>query len=238
MAKNTATSKGYRRQEKKKPFLTKKELIALIIIVAVLVAAFLIINWYPTRNFLRAREVGATDITAYARSEQNEKLNDFFVKLGEIQEYEGYTMETTGAGGANKTFRFYPNEESDIEYFEVRGGTGSAELLLNSIYGAETETQPFYDSVETTLNGLTAYVYGYSSSRYEGPETDAAADGTEPEPNYFYQSIGAYLAHNDKSAISMHVVLEGDNAGILVAEEDMVEFITPFADAFTVYTQE
>ena len=236
MAKNTATSKGFRKQEKKKPFLTKKELIALIIIIAVVVAAFAIINWYPTRMFLKENAVKTGDITSYANKEDGTRIKNFFVKLGEINELEGYTMEVSSAGGANQNYTFTPVEESNIEYVEIRGAFGSAEQQLQYIYAAETEEMPFYETAETTLCGLPAYAYAYSTSSYVAPEGEEAT-GDEAH-NTFSQNVSAYLVYSDTHSIAIHVHLKGDNEGIFVAEEDMVDFIAPFADAITVTAAE
>ena len=233
MAKNTAKSKGFRKQEKKKPFLTKKELIALIIIVAVVVAAFAIINWYPTRMFMKANAVKAGDITSYANNNDGTRIKNFFVKLGEIGELEGYTMETSEMGGANQNYSFSPVEESNIDHFEIRGAFGSAVQQIQYIYAAETEDMPFYETAETTLCGLPAYVYAYSSSSYVAPEGEEAKG--DEAPNTFTQNVSAYLDYSDAHSIAIHVYLKGDSEDIFVAEEDMVDFITPFADAITVY---
>lgn len=229
MAKKTAASKGFRKQEKKKPFLTKKELIALIVIVVVVIAAFAIVDKIQTRGY--TRRVAEGDITTYASTE----MKNYYLKMGEINELEGYTMEIIGGGGKNQTYKFYPVEESDISYVSVSGGVSSADVLVNSIRSMESETLPFYDTVETTINGLPAYVYAYSSSRYEAPEGEEAVDAENQEPNKFTQSVGVYFDYNEGHAISMHVYIESDSADCFVAEEDMVDFITPFADAFTVY---
>ncbi|MBQ3575469.1 MAG: hypothetical protein IJA26_07345 [Clostridia bacterium] len=235
MAKKTSASKGYRKQENKKPFLTKKELIALIIILVVVVAAFLIINWYPTRNFLRASAVKPGDITSYAKQEDGSRLKNFFVKLGEVNEFEGYTMEVTPSGGANQNYSFYPVEESNVEHFEIRGGFGSAALLTDSILAAESETMPFYDVVETTINGVPAFVYSYTSSSYVAPEGEEAKG--DEEHNSFTQNLSAYVACGEDHAIGLHIFVKGDSADCFVPEEEMVDFVSSFAGAFTVYTE-
>lgn len=233
MSKKTSKSKGYRNYEKKKPFLTKKELIALIIILVVVIGAFALINYLPTRGYVRAGRVQEGEITTYA----SVKMKDYFLPMGKIGELEGYTLEVSDLGGANKDYKFYPNEESDISYLSISGGVAGAETLLASLRNVESETLPFYDTVETTLNGLKAYVYAYSNARYVAPEGEETGSSDAQEPNTFYQNVGAYLAYDEGHAISMHVCLEGDSADIFVPEEDIVDFITPFADAFTVYTK-
>lgn len=230
MAKKSAKSKGYRNYEKKKPFLTKNELIALIIILVVVIAAFAFINWLPTRGYVRAGKVQSGDITAYASTD----MKDYYLKMGTVNEYEGYTMEVTEGGGANVTYKFYPDEESDIEYFSVSGAVADAELLVSSVRNMESETLPFYDTVETEINGMKAYVYAYSSSSYVAPEGEEETEDEDQEPNTFYQSVGAYLSYDEGHSIAMHVALEGDSEDVFVSEEDMVDFIAPFADAFSV----
>lgn len=230
MAKKSAKSKGYRNYEKKKPFLTKNELIALIVILAVVIAAFVFINWLPTRGFVRAGKVQKGDITAYASTD----MKNYYLKMGQINEYEGYTMEVVEGAGANATYKFYPDEEGDITYFSVTGSVAAAETLVNSIRAMESETLPFYDTVETELNGQKTYVYAYSSSSYVAPEGEEDAAAEDQDPNTFYQSIGAYMVYDESHCIALHVVLEGDSEDVYVAEEDMVDFIAPFTAAVSI----
>ena len=67
MAKKSAMSKGYRKTVKKKPFLSKKEIIELIVIVAVILLGIVLFNIFYDDGFIKEDAVQQGDIVAYAQ---------------------------------------------------------------------------------------------------------------------------------------------------------------------------
>ena len=125
---------------------------------------------------------------------------------------------------------FYPVEESNIDHFEVRGAFGMAEIQVSYMYAIESEEIVFSDVYETNIHGLPAYVYAHSAASEE------VFDGYEKDT--LIQNVSAYLDYSETHSIAIHVYIEGEDDSSFIAEEDMVEFITPFAEAITVYTGE
>ena len=177
------------------------------------------------------QDVAEGDITSYAANEDGGRIKEYYVKLGEINEIEGYTMEIEPLGDSeNLNYCFYPVEESNIDHFEVRGSFGLAERQVELIYTIESEEILFSDVYETNIHGLPAYVYAYTAASEE------VIDGYEKDT--LIQNISAYLDYSETHSIAIHVYIEGEDDSSFIAEEDMVEFITPFVEAITVYTGE
>ena len=178
MAKKSAMSKGYRKTQQKKPFLTKKEIIALIIIVVVVIAAFLVINNLPD-GFIGDSAVQEGDILAYGTT----KTRDRYVKLGTINELEGFTRTDTKAETtAMVNYTYKANDEaSPINYVSVSGSPLEAESLTKS----SMQQLPSYgytvgEMHETEVQGYKAYVYSSTMAYYQEPEqtADATAEAT------------------------------------------------------------
>ena len=112
MAKKNAKSKGYRKTIKKKPFLTKKEIIELIVILAVILLGVVLFNIFYDDGFVKAHDLQANDIVSFASTD----LRDRYKKVAVANELEGFTKEERGkmtellAAGFVDTFRhLYPD---------------------------------------------------------------------------------------------------------------------------------
>lgn len=174
MAKKTsAASKGYRKNVKKKPFLTKKEIIALIVIVAVIVLAVVLFN-VLYNPYISPKDVQSDDIITYASATTKDK----YVRLGSVTGLDGYTREssisTESPVGSNS---YTPvDESSPMTYFSVSGAVVSPASMIDYMY---SYYKPFADSIgeviETEVNGHTAYICSFTMSEYV--EEEAAEDG-------------------------------------------------------------
>ena len=178
MAKKSAMSKGYRKSQQKKPFLTKKEIIALIIIVVVVIAAFLVINNLPD-GFIGDSAVQEGDILAYGTT----KTRDRYVKLGTINELEGFTRTDTKAETTAMVSYTYKadDENSPINYVSVSGSPLQAESLTqSSMLQLPSYGYTVGEMHETEVQGYKAYVYSSTIAYYQEPEqtADAAAEAT------------------------------------------------------------
>ena len=178
MAKKSAMSKGYRKSQQKKPFLTKKEIIALIIIVVVVIAAFLVINNLPD-GFIGDSAVQEGDILAYGTT----KTRDRYVKLGTINELEGFTRTDTKAETTAMVSYTYKadDENSPINYVSVSGSPLQAESLTqSSMLQLPSYGYTVGEMHETEVQGYKAYVYSSTIAYYQEPEqtADATAEAT------------------------------------------------------------
>lgn len=183
MAKKSAYSKGFRKTVKAKPFLTKKEITALIVIVAVILLGILLFNLFYDDGYLGAEEIQATDIVSYASTD----LRDRYIKLGTVNELEGFTLEQNDptADGVSLRHSFTPNEPvENIDSVVVSGSFVNAPMLAANNYGytsslASQGNIVMTDIQETTVLGYPAYVYSYKLDYYvEDTTAEAAAEET------------------------------------------------------------
>ena len=261
MAKKSAMSKGYRKSQQKKPFLTKKEIIALIIIVVVVIAAFLVINNLPD-GFIGDSAVQEGDILAYGTT----KTRDRYVKLGTINELEGFTRTDTKAETTAMVSYTYKadDETSPINYVSVSGSPLQAESLTQrSMLQLSSNGYTVGEMHETEVQGYKAYVYGATISYYQKPaqtEDEPAAEETataepatdepatepaaeepaateapaaEPENNTFVQDITMYVDCENDHTLALHVTLKGADESVYVAEDALTDYLKPFTEAFT-----
>ena len=180
--KSSATSKGYRKTVKKKPFLTKKEIIALIVIVAVIVLAVVLFNLLYN-PFISAKDVKDNDIITFASANTKNR----YVRLGSVTDLDGYTREsnitTENPVGRNT---YTPVDENDpMEYFSVSATVVTPASMMDYM---ASYYAPYADNagalIETEVNGHTAYICSYTMSEYVEEEAadEPAADATAGEP--------------------------------------------------------
>ena len=94
-AKTSARSKGYRKTVQKKPFLTKKEIIALVAIVVAIALAILLFNLLYDDGSLDVVD-GAVQTENFENSViVQDHIGDEtkYFKVAEVGELEGYTRE-------------------------------------------------------------------------------------------------------------------------------------------------
>ena len=127
-AKTSARSKGYRKTVQKKPFLTKKEIIALVAIVAAIALAILLFNLLYDDGSLDVVD-GVVQTENFDNSViVQDHIGDEtkYFKVAEVGELEGYTREREeNSADANlATFVYTPEDEtSPIDYIRVSGGS-------------------------------------------------------------------------------------------------------------------
>lgn len=249
MAKKSSKSKGYRKSQQKKPFLTKKEIIALIIIVAVVVAAFIVINNLPD-GFIGESAVQQGDILSYGTT----KVRDRYLKLGTINDLEGFTRTDTKAETtAMVNYTYKPDDEtSPITYVSVSGSPIEAKTLAQStVQQMLGHGYTMGEIHETEVQGYKAYVFSSTISYYEEPEPTeeaveeaveeetaeepAAEEPAEEEPadNTFTQNVTMYVDCENEHTLAMHVSLKGSDESVYVPENALVDFMEPFTKAFT-----
>ena len=184
--KSSAASKGYRKTVKKKPFLTKKEIIALIVIVAVIVLAVVLFN-VLYNPYISAKDVQADDIITYASASTKDK----YVRLGSVTDLDGYTRESTISTETPVGVNTYTpvDENSSMTNFTVSGAVVSPASMIDYMYAFY---KPYADSVgeiiETEVDGHTAYICSFTMSEYvdedaaetEAPATEEAAEDEAP----------------------------------------------------------
>ncbi len=184
MAKKSAASKGYRKTVKKKPFLTKKDIIELIVIIAIIALAIVLFNIFYEDGFISSSEIKSGDIVTYGSN----KIKTRYFKVGEANELEGFTRtDTTNESNPLITYTYTPDEETDnISEITLNGSIVEAGQLVDNIISYEESAGvEVADKVETTIQGHDAYVIGYTYDYYsesvaaENGETEATGETAE-----------------------------------------------------------
>lgn len=245
MAKKTAKSKGYRKTKEKKPFLTKKEMIAAIVILVIFAfAMILVLNddmlfyIFPDGN-LAGRDIKDGQIATYA----DLSMKTRFVKIGDAGELEGFTRTTSFSNaGVPTSYTFTPDDEaSNVTYASVSGSAVEAaklpETYRETLSGLGASVN-FTDTVETTIDGHTAYVYGYVNEYYDAKlDPDAAGEDTEDAEhpaNVFEQTLSAYIDCDGKHTVCFHVTYHFDDGEQYIPDDKIEETVLSYAGSFTI----
>lgn len=184
-AKTSARSKGYRKTEQKKPFLTKKEIIALVVIVAVIALAILLFNLlYDDGSLEMVDGVAQTENleTSLITSESiGDEVKHF--KVGEVGEIAGYTRERSeNTVDANRASYIYrpEDEDSPVDYLRISAGGDTPEQLATTALWNYSANPTYFGTApngvqETEIDGRTVY-YIISTNEYVPQTTEETAD--------------------------------------------------------------
>ncbi len=186
-AKTSARSKGYRKTVQKKPFLTKKEIIALVAIVAVIALAILLFNLLYDDGSLDVVD-GVVQTENFDNSViVQDHIGDEtkYFKVAEVGELEGYTREREeNSANANlATFVYTPEDEtSPIDYIRVSGGSLTPDgHMENDVFSYTMSGIPIEAQGSLELDGRDA-IYIITSAEYvvtdETATDEAATDDT------------------------------------------------------------
>lgn len=221
MSKKSAVSKGYRKTVKKKPFLSKKEIIAVIAILAAIILAIVLFNLFYDDGYLGENEVQAGDIVAYA----NQDVHSRYAKLGVANELEGFTRTDQGSS-TNKLVSYYysPEAEADqIDFINVYGIVASADVLsdsvLNNYVAAGVDASERY---ETTVQGYDAYILGANVSSYD-PDLDVEAQDEASESEADSDVEIADAEDGAAEAVAAEETIEGEAAATGEEGEETTE---------------
>ena len=158
-AKTSARSKGYRKTVQKKPFLTKKEIIALVAIVVAIALAILLFNLLYDDGSLDVVD-GAVQTENFDNSViVQDHIGDEtkYFKVAEVGELDGYTREREeNSANANlATFVYTPEDEtSPIDYIRVSSGAYPPdELIARSVYNYTMTGLPIDTQGSLELDG-------------------------------------------------------------------------------------
>lgn len=234
MAKTSAKSKGYRKTIKKKPFLTKKEIIELVVILAILLVGVLLFNLLYDDGY--TKNVKAGEVVSFASSD----LRDRYKKLADIGSIEGFTLEDRAEDASPITvYNFVPDDESSaVNSITVSGSYLSVDSLVSATMSFVQDEIDLVSEVQhTTIQDHEAQLFSYCYSQYEAEDGEEAAETaeaeTEQEPNRFYQNISTYIAADDGHTLCLHIYLQGDDDQFYVADDALVDYVKGFEGAFT-----
>ena len=251
MAKKSARSKGFRKQNVKKPYLSKRDIVILCIIVAALaVAAFFLFRYDDGALKVKDGAVVADGDNWLIVDGSNVRGRSRYFRLGEIGEIDGYSREKSALlTDANvPEYVFTPAEE----------GGGDVSITVTCSHGS-AQTMSDYsrtmlDNMENTtaseiqtaqLSGQDVRYYSYAADYTAKATGDTPEDaehaeaGTEDtaaeaeEGARYARSIAGYVDASHESCIVLKVISRGDTDDDCLPDEAMIPLLEQAVAAVT-----
>ena len=211
MAKKSAASKGYRKQNAKKPFLTKKEIVILCVIAAVVIAGFVLLLNYDDGALKvvdgKAAIGGENWLVTNGAAAQNGAR---FFKVGEVGDIAGYSRASqNGLYGENTPEYVYTPEDeaSPVEHITVSTYPAKAERLAE--YYAEllpgyADVTNIVSDIQNGEAGGTPYTY-YIYTTEPAADENADAETAETDTDGAAKIVSAYIDTIKDSSVSVSV---------------------------------
>lgn len=226
-AKTSARSKGYRKTEQKKPFLTKKDILWLCAIVAAIALAIVLFNVFYDNGALPMADgapvVNNAEESLILKSVSDDETEYF--KLAEVGEVAGYRREQTPDTSDPNVLRyyFYPEDEaSRLTSIRISGGAR----------GFEDTAQAYASSVSYSGGVVT----GSTREEIDGRDVITIVSlvgttNTETGVTTYTQDLHAYFASSfkDRCVIVTETVTfeaeltEGEDPTALLEEKLMTQ---------------
>ena len=185
MAKKSAKSKGFRKQNGKKPYLSKRDIALLCVLVAaVVVGAIFLFRYDDGALKVQDGKVVAEGDNWLIVNGSNTRGGRRYYKLGEVGELEGYTREAQPSlTDANVTEHVFTaqDEAAAVDTVTISASHATAQAL--SAYAADTmralQGAEVTDVRQEEVGGKTVRIFGYAVAPVEA---DAAEDEAAAEP--------------------------------------------------------
>ena len=183
MAKKSAKSKGFRRQNAKKPYLSKRDIVTLCVIVALLaVGAFFLFRYDDGALKVRDGAVVTEGDNWLIVDGSNVRGRSRYFKLGEVGELDGYTRSQRPiVTDVNVPQYVYTPEAEDGAGLEITVTTGHspagklADYTLSRLQAEGNAAMSELQSAE--MAGREMHYYTYTT---EPAEAEEAADAETP----------------------------------------------------------
>ena len=186
MAKNSAKSKGYRKTHSKRPYLSRREIIALCLILAVVAVAAILLFSYDD-GALKTKDgaiVDAGENWLIVNGSRSSGTRRYF-KLGEAGDVNGYDRETVPlATDANiNTFVYTPqDEDSPVSSVSLSPSARDSASLAENYAAMYAVVDGFEISeISTAVSGDIEYRYYLSRYAYYAEDGEDEASGTGEE---------------------------------------------------------
>ena len=236
MAKKSAKSKGFRRQNTKKPYLSKREIAAVCVIAVLLaVGAFFLFRYDDGALKVQDGAVVADGDNWLIANGSNVRGSARYYKLGEIGEIANipeYVFKPSEEGGSDVAVTVtcgHGNAKAMAEY--TRSTLEDIKITTaGEIQSAEMAGQPVqYYSYATDYTAKDA-------AEGEAPEAEAgdAPEGKAQEETALYsRSVAGYVDAAHECCVIINVVSRGDSADDCQPEEALTALLEKAAGAVT-----
>lgn len=249
MAKKSAKSKGFRKTQGKKPYLSRRDIIILCVILAVVAVGAILLFSYDD-GALKTKDgtiVGAGENWLVINGSNSGGRR--YYKLGEAGELDGYTRESAATlTDANlRQYTYTPEAEGgDVVSISVSASPYAAERLaqstsqvIGSLDGCEASAVSSADA-----DGLEYSYYTYTNVYAEAEAADAAPDAdpedaaedaapAEAEPNRFEKSVCAYIPAAHDGSVVITVLTEAEDADGFLSDEALLDAVARAAGSIT-----
>ena len=259
MAKKSAKSKGFRKQNVKKPYLSKRDIVLLcLLLVAVGIGAFFLFRYDDGALKVKDGVVVAETENDLIVNGSSVRGRARYYKLGEIGEVEGLDREKQFAATDPNVPQFvFTTPEGADAGIRVNAvcSHSKAHVLADGSHAMIANITGVTDisALKTVeLGGRSAEYYAYTSSAAEAeqPATEAeaeqpaTADATEVEPTdatdaeatdaaQFERSAVAYLDASHDSCVVLRAEANAETAEALPAEEALLAELERVAGTIT-----
>lgn len=221
--KVSARSKGYRKTVKKRPFLTKKEILILVAIVAVIALAIILFKVFYDDGSLEVDADGSVVTENFDTSlilrDGGTTENPRYFKVAEVGEIEGFarTREENIIDANRGSFLYTPEDQTSPVSIAISAGTGTPlELLQSNLTSSYGENYMLTNIAETEIDGITLE-YLVSTNNYANSENDATI---------CLQELTALMTSpmNEDYSVVIRVKVQGESEELLDAQgvEEMV----------------
>ncbi len=248
MAKKSARSKGFRKQNAKKPYLSKRDIVLLCLLAAaVAVAAFCLFRYDDGALKVKDDAIVADGDNWLIVNGSNTRGGFRYYKLGEIGELEGFTREAKASSGDARLVEYTftaQDEGAAVQSAVVSTSHASAEAM--SRYAATTlagvENAEVGDVQNKEIAGQTTYYFLYGERPAEAAETAGeaepaeetaeeaaaeeageAADEAAQSAAPYRRAVRAYIDAPHDSCIVLRMEGSGDSADACPTDEQLLE---------------
>ena len=250
MAKKSARSKGFRKVTEKKPYLSKKEIIALCAMLAVVLVGAILLFSYDD-GALKVKDgkiVDRGDNWVVVNGSSNGRR---YFKLATVTDLDGYTLESTPS----------MTDENILSYKYTPAEEGAPTLTITGVPAKPERAASYYQSLINALTptevsagdigGVQAQYFSYQASSHvdenaeEGaesadnvPSDEAPADeAQEDAPNHFEQAFHAYFPAIHDSSIGIGVQVSPDSEAGYLTEDQLKDLVARAYAAVTLETK-
>ena len=230
MSKKSAKSRGYRKVQAKKPYLSGRDIKLLCVIVAILaVCAALLINYDDGAIKMKdgkLPEAGENWLIVNGSTGGGRR----YYKLGEAGEIEGFTRTAEPLVSDENLFtlRYAPEaEDSPVQSIAIGTNPAKADRTAEYYHNLIASLDP--GEIQTGKAGDTDYIFFIYQTSYHADEdltAEAAENGEAAENSDRYeQAIHAYVDAPHNASISVTVATNAESEADFLTDEQLKDYV-------------
>lgn len=233
MAKKSAKSKGFRKQQAKKPYLTRREIVVVCVLAVLVIAAAILAATYNdgALKLKNGKVVDAGENWLIVNGSTARGRSRYF-KVGEVGEIDGYTRENNPLADVNvPQYVYTPDaEDAPINSLSITSSHNPAQALAEYMTKAmATVTGTEVSEIATAAAGGVDYVYCTSVT-----DVAAASAALEQSAEALEEAVEADAPEEEGAGEAPDEAGSADEAEAAGADE--AEAATPnFTETFSAF---